>query len=77
MKIENSYQIHRKDVLELQKKLKQYSDTQLQEMFKITNIPAIQIKEMIFGPKIDSNIMKNKTLGRMLHDLQEIYKIFE
>lgn len=58
MKIENSYQIHRKDVLELQKKLKQYSDTQLQEMFKITNIPAIQIKEMIFGPKIDSNIMK-------------------
>ena len=63
MKIENSYQIHRKDVLELQKKLKQYSDTQLQEMFKITNIPAIQIKEMIFGPKIDSNIMNCYTIN--------------
>lgn len=80
MKIEESYQIHIKDVNELQKKIQEYSGTQIQEIIEIfdnKNISESYLKKMIFGQKIDSNNIKKISLGRMMKDLYKIYNIYD
>ena len=79
MKIGEAYQVHKKDIAELQKKVEAYSDSQIQEFIMIleeNHISKAFIKQLIFGPPIDSESMKNQSLGKMMHDLHKIFRIY-
>ncbi|QTH40560.1 hypothetical protein J4772_23630 [Cohnella sp. LGH] len=80
MKIEQAYQIHSTEVLELIEKEQMYNQTQkdeLQEMLERVGLTDKELKKMIFGAEITKESMRTKPLGKMMHDLHKELKIYD
>ncbi|KRE71982.1 hypothetical protein [Paenibacillus sp. Soil750] len=79
MRIREAYQIHGDEVLELIEKQQMYNRTQkdeLQAMLGRVGLTDLEIKKMVFGPKITKETMRTKPLGKMMHDLHKELKIY-
>ena len=70
MRIEEAYQIHSLELKELQEKKLAYSESQKEEFKEILKkrISNKKIKRIVFGPKITSEDMRKKPLGKMISD---------
>lgn len=79
MKIDEAYQIHGIEVLELIEKEQTYNSTQREE-FKMVLAPAkltdLEIKKIIFGPEITKECLRTKPLGKLISDLHKKLKIY-
>lgn len=79
MKINEAYQIHDVDILELIEKEQMYNCTQRQEfkdVLSLVKLTDLEIKKIIFGPKITTEHMKTKPLGKMMSDLHKKLNIY-
>lgn len=79
MRIEEAYQIHSLELKELQEKKLAYSESQEKEFKKIFNRKGIsnnKIKRIVFGPKITSEDMRKKPLGKMISDWHKKWGIY-
>lgn len=79
MRINEAYQIHGIDVLELIEKKQMYNDTQKQEFKEVlskVNLTDLEMKKIIFGPEITKDSLRTKPLGKMLNDLHKKLKIY-
>lgn len=79
MRIEEAYQIHGTEVLELIEKEQMYSSSQKQEIKELLsgiNLTDLEIKKIIFGPEITKECMRTKPLGKMISDFQKELKIY-
>ncbi|WP_141504339.1 hypothetical protein [Paenibacillus luteus] len=79
MRINNAYQMHSIEVLELIEKKKMYNSSQNEEFKKVlkqTNLTDLEIKGIIFGPEITNKSMKTRPLSKMMKDLHKELKIY-
>ena len=79
MRIREAYKIHDVDVKELLDKKRIYSETQTQEFENVLckmGLTNQDIRRAIFSPEITTEMMKNKPLGKMMHDLQKELEIY-
>lgn len=79
MEISEAYSIHSVEIKDLLEKQKFYAASQNEEIRDIMKELAISeqdIKRAVFGEEITSEMIKNKSLGRMTRDLQRKLKIF-
>lgn len=79
MKINEAYQIHGIEVLELIEKAQMYNETQKQEFKEVLSkvkLTDLEIKKVIFGPEITYECMRTKPLGKMMSDLHKKLKIY-
>jgi 5-methylcytosine-specific restriction endonuclease McrA len=79
MRIDEAYQIHISEVLELREKLQTYNETQRQEFQEVLSkveLTDLQIKKSIFGPEITKESMLTKPLGKMMSDLHKEMGIY-
>lgn len=79
MRINEAYQIHGSEVLEIVEKAQIYSSTQIQEFKKVLSpakLTDLEIKKIIFGPEITKDTMRTKPLGKLISDLHKKLKIY-
>ncbi|MCO1603866.1 hypothetical protein [Desulfosporosinus nitroreducens] len=79
MRIDEAYQIHGIEVLELIEKEQMYNSTQREELKRVlapVNLTDLEIKKIIFGSEITKDCMRTKPLGKMMHDLHKELKIY-
>lgn len=79
MRIDEGYQIHGVEVLELLEKEQMYNATQKQEFMKVLSkvkLTDLEIKKIIFGPEITKESLRTKPLGKMLSDLHKELNIY-
>lgn len=79
MRINEAYQIHGTEVLDLIEKEQMYTSTQKQEFKKVlagVDLTDVEIKKIIFGPEITEECMRTKPLGKMMRDLHKELKIY-
>lgn len=81
MRIDEAYQIHGTEVLDLIEKEQMYNSTQKQEFIEVLaeagfELTDIEIKKIIFGPEITEECMRTKPLGKMMRDLHKELKIY-
>ncbi|MCB2312087.1 hypothetical protein LGL55_11880 [Clostridium tagluense] len=79
MRINEAYQIHGIEVLELIEKQQTYNITQRKEFKKVlakVKLTDLEIKNSIFGPEITKECMRTKPLGKMMSDLHKELKIY-
>lgn len=79
MKLKEAYQIHTKEVRELVDKATVYNKSQIAEIRRVLQKAGLtedEIKKAIFGNEITRKEMRTKPLGKMLHDLQHLLKIY-
>lgn len=79
MKINEAYQIHGVEVLELIEKEQMYSNTQIEEFKKVLaliKMTDLEMKKIVFGPEITRQSMRTKPLGKMMSDLHKELKIY-
>lgn len=79
IKIREAYQIHNVEVKELLEKCRAYSDSQREEMrevLKEAKISDEELKQIIFGPKLDNENIRTKSLGKMMSDLHRELGIY-
>ena len=79
MRIEEAYQIHESEILELLEKEQAYSKSQKEEFQKVLHKMKIsdeEVKHIIFGPKITREDMRKKPLGKMLSDMHKELKVY-
>lgn len=79
MRIEEAYQIHSLELKELQEKELAYSESQekeFNEVLKDRGISNNKIKRIVFGPKITSEDMRKKPLGKMISDWHKKWGIY-
>ena len=79
MRIEEAYQIHSLELKELQEKELAYSKSQkeeFKEILKKKRISNKKIKRIVFGPKITSEDMRKKPLGKMISDWHKKSRIY-
>lgn len=79
MKIRDAYSIHSVEVKELLEKHRFYCESQNEEMRSVMkNLPISEqdIKRVVFGPPITSEMIKKKSLGRMTRDLHRKLGIY-
>lgn len=79
LRIDEAYQIHDIEVLELIEKQKIYCGTQNQEfrnVLSMSRLTDLDIKKAIFGPEITEKTMRTKPLGKMFRDLHKELKIY-
>ncbi len=79
MRIDEAYQIHGSEVLEIVEKAQIYSSTQIQEFKKVLSPAKLndsEIKKIIFGPEITKDDMRTKPLGKLISDLHKQLKIY-
>lgn len=79
MRIDEAYQIHDREVLELIEKKQIYNCTQKQEfkeVLSLAKLKDIDIKKVVFGPKITKDCMRTKPLGKMMSDLHKKLNIY-
>lgn len=79
MRLKEAYQIHTKEVRELVDKVTTYNKSQIAEMnivLEKAKLTENDIKKAIFGSEITHEEMHKIPLGKMLHDLQHILKIY-
>ena len=79
MRINEAYQIHGSEVLEIVEKAQIYNSTQIQEFKKVLSpakLTDLEIKKIIFGPEITKDYMRTKPLGKLMSDLHKKLKIY-
>lgn len=79
MRIDEAYQIHGNEILDLIERQQIYNESQKQEIKEVLSKAALtdlDIKRIIFGPQITQESMRNKPLGKMLSDLHKELKIY-
>jgi len=79
MRINEAYQIHGIEVLELIEKKKMYNETQKKEFEEVLSkvkLTDSEIKKIIFGPEITKESLRTKPLGKMLSDLHKELNIY-
>ncbi|MEK4662557.1 hypothetical protein MHH93_11710 [Priestia sp. FSL H7-0729] len=79
MRIEEAYQIHGSEVLDLIEREQMYNSSQKRELIDVLgpeNLTDNDIKKIIFGPEITREAMRTKPLGKMMHDLHKELKIY-
>ena len=79
MRIHETYQIHKLEVLELIEQQEIYNDSQKDEFKDVlakTKITDLEIKKIIFGPELTEDRIKGKPLGKMIRDLHKQMNIY-